>query len=63
MNTILQTYADLITSYGLNSALMVYLLIWLTKKFNSKIDNLTNSIKDLTSKIDTLIRIIESKRN
>jgi len=50
---------SLIANYGVPSALTVYLVLWITRKLNSKLDNLTNEIKQLNETMGKFLEIIE----
>ena len=49
----------LIANYGVPAGICVYLVLWITRKLNNKLDKLTESINTLNNKFDTLIRIID----
>jgi len=50
---------SLIANYGVPSALTVYLVLWITRKLNSKLDNLANEIKQLNETMGKFLEIIE----
>ena len=50
---------SLIANYGVPSALTVYLVLWITRKLNSKLDNLTNEIKRLNDTIGRFLDVVE----
>jgi len=53
------TIATLVGNVGVAGAIAVYMVWWVTRKLNSKIDRLNASIEKLTDTINTLIDKIE----
>lgn len=46
-------------NYGIPSGIAIYLVWWITKSINGKLDRLISSIDKLSDRIDKLIYVIE----
>ena len=53
------SFMEAITNYGLAVVIAGYLVWWITKKLNSKLDTLTQNIAQLNTNIERLIDKLE----